>query len=71
MTIPKTLKVGQLDSHLAATSDPLEADRDVVHVEDELAQVAEEEAEDHQDQDPGQVGLALVVGGRLKILGTF
>jgi hypothetical protein len=37
------------ESHLAANANPFESDGHVVHVEDELAQVAEQKAEDDED----------------------
>ncbi len=54
--------------YLTAFLDSVEADGHVVHVEDELAQVAEEETEDHQDQNPGQVCFAFTLSVRLKEL---
>ena len=58
---------GHLYCHYLVTFlDSVEADGHVVHVEDELAQVAEEEAEDHQDQDPGKVRLSFALSVRLK-----
>jgi hypothetical protein len=44
----------------------IESDCHVVHVEYEFSQIAEEKAEDHQNQNSGQICFAFVVSGWLK-----